>query len=270
MRVNYITLAERAIAARRYRMELPGKYIGDYVVSNFPVKADIHVMSKPYIKDELLLDTYLTRARTLDFIFDLCDPHFTDYVKEMISMAISVTVPTKRMAELVKENTGVDAVVISDPYEFPESSIKDISDKKVMWFGHPTNLKFLDVDYPVEVVTMPGVELKKNYTFTEWSMENMQKAFDRNNVVIIPSKNDFKSPNRAVEAIRQGLSVVATNDYGLDITVNQDMNLDNVKQTTPELQKYVRDNFNISVIGEKWKQLFEKVLSSTSDAVVGF
>lgn len=275
MRVNYVTLAEDSMASRRYRMELIGKYLGDYVVTEFPVKADIHVLTKPFITNPLLLDTYLTRARTLDFVFDISDPRFTDYVKEMIGMAVAVTVPTVKMAELVKEETGVIATVIQDTYEFEERPIKDISEPKVMWFGHHSNLKYLNVRYPVEVITTEGVldKVDKNYTIIPWSINNMLEAFDRNNIVVIPTEYDWKSPNRVIESIRQGMTVVASpiDSYKeFDINFSKDMGLDNLKQTTPELQKYVSDNFNIQVIGEKWKQLFEKVSSSTLDAVEGF
>jgi hypothetical protein len=275
MRVNYVTLAEDSMASRRYRMELIGKYLGDYVVTEFPVKADIHVLTKPFITNPLLLDTYLTRARTLDFVFDISDPRFTDYVKEMIGMAVAVTVPTVKMAELVKEETGVIATVIQDTYEFEERPIKDISEPKVMWFGHHSNLKYLDVRYPVEVITTEGVldKVDKNYTIIPWSIKNMLEAFDKNNIVVIPTEYDWKSPNRVIESIRQGMTVVASpiDSYKeFDINFSKDMGLDNLKQTTPELQKYVSDNFNIQVIGEKWKQLFEKVSSSTLDAAEGF
>lgn len=275
MRLNYITLASSTVASRRLRMELIGKYIGDYEITEFPVPADVYVFTKPYIKNPLLLDSYLLRAKKLDFIFDISDPRFSDYVKEMIGMAKAVTVPTSKMAELVKQETGVDAVVISDTYEYKESEIKDISDPKVMWFGHHSNLKYVNVDYPIEIVTTKDVVEKpnKNYTMTPWSLDNMKKAFDRNNIVIIPTEFQWKSPNRVVESIRQGMTVVASpiDAYKeFDINFSTDMSINNLKQTTPELQKYVRDNFNIQVIGEKWKQLFNRVSGSTLDAAEGF
>ena len=275
VKINYITLATKNIAGRRYRMERIGEYIGDYVISQFPAPADIHVMTKPFTKNELILESYLDRAKTLNFIFDISDPRFSDYTKKMMEMALAVTVPTKVMAELVKECSGIEAIIIPDTYEFDEKPIKDISEPKVMWFGHYSNLKYLDVDYPVDVLTtvLDKKTIKSNYTIIPWSIENMKSAFDRNNVVVIPSECEWKSPNRVIESIRQGLSVVASpiDSYKeFDITFNDNMNLDNIKQTTPELQKYVRDNFNISVIGDKWKQLFDRVSSSTLDVAAGF
>jgi len=280
MKINYITLASKELAARRYRMEMPGEYIGDYIVTNFPCIADVYVMGKAYTKDELLLQTYLARAKKLSFVFDLCDDIFDreehDYYRKMIMLAEKVVVPTEAMREVVIKETGIYPTVIPDPYAFDEKPIKDISEPKYLWFGHPTNLKYLEQvkHMKLEVVTTDSPETRDflkdyNCTLTEWSAENLQEAFDRNNVVLIPSddsrKNSVKSNNRVIESIRQGMSVIAhpiPSYKEFDISFD----FDKIKKTTPELQKQVRDNYNISVIGEKWK----KTLSSTLDVAEGF
>ena len=281
--INYITLADKSIAARRYRMDMIGEYIGNYKVTKFPIKADVYVMTKPYITHELLLETYRLRAKTLDYVFDISDDLFnrdvSGYIKDLVKMARVVTVPTEAMRNLVIEQTGVDAVVIPDHYEFEEKPIKDITEKKFLWYGHESNLKYLKgFKHQIEIVTHDNEYVRSfikdlKCTFTKYSKENLQKAFDRNNIVYIPSddsrKNSVKSENRVVEAVRQGLSVVA---YPLPSyeKFNISSDIEDVKQTTPELQKYVRDNFDISVIGEKWKQLFKSLSGSTLDAVEGF
>lgn len=200
----------------------------------------------------------------------------------MIGLAQAVTVPTQAMYERVLAETDVKATIISDPVEFPEGEIKDISEPKVMWFGMHTNLitiNFKDFPYPLEVVTLDRDDIRQfletrpfEITFTEWSLENLKDAFDRNNICIVPStrelKRQCKSPNRVAEAIRSGLSVVASplpSYQQFDITLEWDVRegLKDIKKTTPELQKYVRDNFDIAVIGEQWNKLFTRVLSQS-------
>jgi len=294
MKINYVTLADERLPAYRYRMKMIGEYLGDYEITKVPVEADIYVFSKPYHENEDLLSGYLNIARRKKFVFDLCDDVFVrggpvpEYTRRMVNIAQAVTVPTWKMADRVKEETGIDAVVISDPCEFPERPIKDISDPKIMWFGTSTNLitlNFMEFPYSVEVVTVDRPDIREwlnalpyETRFTEWSHKNMEEAFERNNIVIIPStlskKRQVKSVNRVAESIRSGLSVVAAPlpsylQFDKYISMDWDIRegLKNIKQTTPEAQKYVSDNFDISVIGEKWKKLFSK-LNSTSDVGV--
>jgi len=258
---------------------MPGEYLGDYEITGLPVEADIHIYSKPYHQNEMLLSMHLQLAAERTIVLDICDDIFIrkgpvpSYMRQLASMAKAVVVPTELMRERVKEETGREAVIISDPCEFPEKPIKDISEPKVMWFGTFPNLftlKDVNLEYPLEVVSArrayrPCQEIGAK--FTEWSMDNMKDAFDRNNIVIIPSVNErrlVKSSNRVIESIRSGLSVAAApipSYQQFDITLDWDMNrgIKNIKKTTPELQKYVRDNFDISVVGEQWRTLFDSI-----------
>jgi hypothetical protein len=288
LKINYVTIVNEGIPAFRYRMSRIGDYLDcEWEASTVPVKSDIYVFSKPYFKSDKLFEKHLEMASRLRFVFDICDDLFirsqslSDYTKAMIEMAEAVTVPTQAMYERVLAETDIKAEIISDPYEFPERPIKDISEPKVMWFGMHTSLRSINFEsfpYPLEVVTLDGDDVRKyldsrpyEIKFTEWSLDNLSEAFERNNICIVPStlelKNQCKSPNRVIEAIRSGLSVVASpipSYKQFDIALEWDVRkgLKDVKQTTPELQKYVRDNFDISVIGEQWNKLFTRVSQS--------
>ena len=276
MRVNYITFCDERMPAYRYRMEMPGKYIGDYEITIYPVDADIHVYSKPYHDDPYILANMIETASRSPFVFDLCDDLFwrtsnvTVYIRQMMEMAEVVTTSTEAMRELIFDQTGIDSVVISDPYEFDEKPIKDISEPKYLWFGTATNLVTLKgFNEPIEIVCQMSESVKKildslecDYTFTEWSLESMKAAFDRNNIAYIPSddsrKRSVKSPNRVVESIRQGLSVI-TDPVPSYLQFSEWISFDKPKQLVPEAQQYVRENFDISIIGEQWKNLFGSI-----------
>jgi hypothetical protein len=294
IRVNYVTLSDERMPAYRYRMAIPGRYIGDYEIGRVPIEADIHVFSKPYHTDSVLLEAYKRMASGLDYVFDICDDVFErggevpEYTRWMIRNAKAVTASTEEMAEIVSRETSIKATVISDPCEFTQKPIKDISSPKVMWFGTGTNLGMLKglIIPNLEIVCSDNNYVRRflskipyDFKFTEWSLENLEDAFDRNNIVIIPAdesrKRSVKSPNRVFESIRNGLSVVASplpsyKQFDEYITLDTDIQrgLKNVKQLTPEAQEYVHDNFDISVIGEQWKQLFKKTISSSTLDVV--
>lgn len=143
--------------------------------------------------------------------FDVCDDHFADqwadHYVSCCSRADLVTCNTPWMAERIEALTSRKAVVIPDPYEQPERPAR-VHDR-LLWFGHRENIPSLNavlpLPWPVEVVTnstAPGV--------TNWSQEAMDKAFDRAGLCIIPSTGKpGKSANRALDAIRRGLFVVA-------------------------------------------------------------
>lgn len=269
--------------AYRYRMQDIGEYLeDDYVITNSPVEADIHVFSKPYHNDWQILKTMLTYASACkNVVFDLCDDLFwremfvVDYTKDMIRNAKVVTTSCESMKELIKEQTGVDAVVIEDFTYFPKKEIKDISEPKLMWFGTKTNLSQLlrvRTDYPIEVVCQSGSDSRNimkrmlfDHTFTEWSLESMEEAFYRNNIVILPCGKDrrnlAKGHNRVSESIKSGLSVVASpipsyQEFSDQIELTEDF--ENMKFKQLKDQSCI-DRFDIKVIGEKWKNLFNQL-----------
>jgi hypothetical protein len=290
MRVNYVTPAQEDMPAVRYRMIIPGEYIGEYEISMTPVDADIHVFCKPYTQDQFILKAYYDMSRRYNYVFDVCDDVFDRegdvpaYMKAMIDGAEKVTCSTESLKSRIHEVTGRVAFVISDPYEFDEGKIKSIENPAVMWFGSEPSfdtLKNIKCDYPVEIVCKNSDRVRHNRsqlqfdnTITEWSIENMKKAFNRNNIVIIPThkknKNHnpkTKSPNRVIESIRQGMAVVAApipsyEQFSDWITLDENISLDNVKQMNPEAQKYVRENFSQEVIGEQWKNVFDLILGA--------
>jgi hypothetical protein len=293
MKINYLTIATEDMPSVRYRMKMPGEYIGDYEITSEPVDADIYVFSKPYTKDVKQLRYIADMAMARPYVYDICDDMFlkggavAEFHREMIIGAGAVTVTSSVMKNRVNEETGVNAVIIEDPVEFERGEIKSISDPKVMWFGTPVNLKtidFKDFPYELEVVTTDRADVRRfldsvNYDvkFTEWSIDAMKEAFKRNNIVIVPSTTEkfmqAKSANRVANAIYAGLSVVASpipayEQFSEYITLEWDVSAMRVKQVTTEAQDYVDSKFNISVIGEKWKTLFDSILGVDEESLM--
>lgn len=104
--------------------------------------------------------------------------------------------------------------VVPDPYEFPLKE-PHCNGVKLLWFGHGANYPSLErilpelSDYPLRVVSNRPDTI-------QWSMDIMPSEFARADIVIIPATAEYKSPNRALEAVRQGCFVVAEPHPSLD------------------------------------------------------
>lgn len=269
-------MADDRLASYRYRMQIPSRNIGyESVFSKTPVNADIHFFSKAFNPEELIMAESCSRV-----VYDLCDDWFIQNGREkrardFCELADAVTCPTSQMADRIFTETGIKATVIGDPCEFTELPPKDQDELNVLWFGHSTNLNAVEFGRykcNLEIVTSIRPKVFGNIKFTKWSMENMRLAFERNNVVIIPSKdhpsNYVKSPNRLVESLRSGLYVIASplpsyrefNEYAelvLDIPSALEKRRD--KNRVFNGQQYIRENYSPNVIGEKWNRLFSEI-----------
>jgi hypothetical protein len=78
----------------------------------------------------------------------------------------------------------------------------------------------------------------------------------------MPATAEYKSPNRAVEAIRQGCFVVSERDLGIpEIYVGnikegiEWTQTQNVNQRISKAQKFVTEEFSPKILIDKWKTL---------------
>lgn len=213
------------------------------------IKSDVIVFSKSLNNlNEDLTKTLLAGGKQV--IIDQCDNYF-DHLQHgnkyrehnitMCRLASRVITSTPRLAELIHENTGVEALVITDPVEGPRGEPKfepRFPRVKLLWFGHPGNwnslaaiipsLATLASTWPLEltVVTnaiagIPEAVVTCNANFGErlkvvlqpWTTDAVWPALDACDIVIIPSgETDFhaaKSPNRLAESLWAGRFVVA-------------------------------------------------------------
>jgi hypothetical protein len=208
-------------------------------------------------------------------VYDICDDHFNDkhgdHYRKMVDLAGIVTCSTAAMQEVIKAETGRDAIQIDDPYEFPEEEPVIKKPGRTMWFGHKSNLPSLD-GYDVHDVisnsgyTGPGL----TRVIMPWSMETMVMAFDRNQIVLIPHsddrKNAVKSPNRVVESIRMGKWVSASpirsyeqfapyaniGNVNAGIEMYNDLPDDVLITRIKAGQDYVRDRFSPETVAKQW------------------
>lgn len=219
MKVTWKAIPDEALASYRYRVRIPMEHMrADGIDATLNSRdADVVIFSKHWDKagDPVLARQLIKAGKKV--VMDICDDHFgtehRDHYIRMCDLADAVVVCTERLKERVLEETGRDAKVISDPYEYPEHPVRFINEPPVLfWHGHANNAPSLARELPrlveyqkVIVGNVPGA--------TPWSKQAVMDGFAHGDIAIIPTtntlKNQAKSPNRMVEAIRQGRFVVA-------------------------------------------------------------
>jgi hypothetical protein len=82
-------------------------------------------------------------------VYDLCDNKFDEQPEyaPCCRLADAVSVNSIQMGISVKEHTGLDAIVMPDPYERPKLDPAFSPDKelKLLWFGSQSSFKFLPI-----------------------------------------------------------------------------------------------------------------------------
>lgn len=269
MRISYCFPSSPGLASWRYRINIPARELMNKGHECWEgADGDIVYFAKHFDSEDLEIAEECSNAGQ-KVVFDCCDDHFkgpyAQHYRRMISISDAVTCPTYEMQKIVKRNTGRDAVVITDPYEYPEAEPK-APGRKLFWFGHQSNL------HTLKDLNLEGYQLGV-LTGEHWSYDNMLKGFGDTDMVIIPTNplKQYKSPNRMVEAIRQGHYVLAGpmpayEDYGMwigDLKEGADWALEHpeeVRKAILDGQKIVKEKHSPSVVAAQWESLFNKVL----------
>lgn len=204
-------------------------------------------------------------------VFDVCDDHFgghhDTHYRTWCQHADAVTCNTPAMADIIRRETGRDAIVVPDCYEQPEKPAR-IADR-LLWFGHASNLpdlrRALHLIHPHPLVVVTNSAGAKQ---TEWTPKAMDAAFDDAGMVVIPTgTKQAKSANRAVESIRRGLFVVAEPlpsyaELGIWVGNLRDgiewalSHQDEVIRRIKSSQAYVREEFSPRRVALKWLDVF--------------
>lgn len=296
--VNFVSKAGPHLASHRMRCEIPSRIINERsteissaVTSFGSPKYDVNVFSKHFAPQEMFDEVYHCKDKGSKVVFDICDNHFNRDAKiiyeRMCQLADLVTCNTFRMKEKIKQHTGRDAEIISDPITFPLLTPRVFTHGKppLLFFGHSSNLKPLfDLseelkDYEVYVISnLPDRGSKENFTFIPWDLGGVEAVIHHFPVVVIPTKGlrfwtKEKSPNRAVDAIHSGCFVITDSPeiYGeLEPYIYLGNIVDGLRyyeEHNKEIynkirdgQKFVSDKYSHEVIYNQWTTALTKVL----------
>lgn len=217
-------------------------------------RVDRFVISK-ILEGETLGAVERLVARGSQVLIDVCDDRFDDRNPESCSLRGSIVTAgravasTEPMRELILAKTGIDAPVVSDPYEYSseaaELPVVVPRPLKLLWFGAPMNLEHLMHEmpalhefgssmHPLRLVLVtssldnpqPLEDLKRQFKthnqrfrhlferrLVDWSIQSTWRELAACDIVLIPSddsdRSRVKSPNRLIESIMAGKLAVA-------------------------------------------------------------
>lgn len=272
MSISFCHYGNENMASYRYRCQMPAQELG--VEINNP-KADVLIFSKPSEEDI----PYLVQAREegRKVIADFCDMHFhLPHYALMLKESDVLTCPTQWFAESLREMNGVEALVVHDPYEYPEV-IPHCAGNHLLWFGHGLNIDSLIRVAPL-IVGYPMAIVSNVEGMIPWSKSNLLEQFLKADIVVMPETAPYKSANRTVESIRQGCFVVAEPHPAINAIPG--IWIGNIKEgiewashnqseantRTRLAQDYVREKYSLPTQGFAWRKAIQRALSSSTSA----
>lgn len=272
MTVSFIHRGDRSMASFRYRAEAPQSWLGGAMND---LSADTLVFSKPQPNE--VVEVIEARQRGQRVIIDYCDDHFGRFPHylSLLRIADEFTCPTEVMRERLRGLGAGTVTAIPEAYEYARLD-PHCSGSRLLWFGHRVNMHSLArilpslVGHDIKVVSnAPGC--------IPWSVEAVQRELSEADIVVLPSSADYKSPNRAVEAIQQGCFVVAEPHPALARFPIWKGNIgegvewaskhqDEANSMTLTAQLFVETHYSPPTLASAWKRLLMAPSHSTSDA----
>jgi hypothetical protein len=234
-------------ASTRYRLLLPAHAIPGSKVTYLGAAANRRTLLERFAGAEavvlgkfvdaplgtLALDLAAAlRKAGVRVIVDFSDDHFNDpvlgpFYRALANAADGVVAATPGLAETVKEHTPVPVTAITDPVEGKRGAARETVRRppRLLWFGHPNNLRTLAFGMPqierrcpdaqLTIMTAPGAEgSSPQLRIRDWSLEALFEELRECDAVIIPSdpqdpRKAVKSPNRFTESLWAGRFVLA-------------------------------------------------------------
>lgn len=287
MKINFVSHASETLASHRMRVLKPVELLNKAgLEASWSSEADSDanvVVFQKHMNPQYDLFMMLLLRDTSKIVFDICDDHFdgnlAGYYKEACSRADVVTVNSKNLQERVKQETGIDAVIVKDPITFPHKPPLTLKDKvinpRLLWFGHASNIGPLEeiaykVEDPLTIISNIAIDSQKKLVDTRiWEPNLVEDVIDKYSFVLIPlaENKQNKNTNRAVDALVSGRFVIADSErvYGElkdfiwigDILEGIEWAKNNPEEVIKKVklgQEYVMEAYGDAVISSQWIQ----------------
>lgn len=255
--ISFIHRGGPNMASYRYRAEIPARTL---VAKLNAYPADIMIFAKPMPGDPEL--ARLCKLQKSKIVADFCDDHFDEPIyQQMLDIADVVTCSTPKLAERLD----CDSHIVPDCFEFQEEA-PHCNGRNLLWFGHAVNYQ------SIAKLNIEGVRIVCNKEgCIPWSLLTMREEFARADIVLLPRTADYKSPNRAIEAIRQGCFVVAEphpalRDFPIWIGDIQEgiewaaSNPDQANAMTKQAQAFVSEWYSPAMQAAAWRKALAEFL----------
>lgn len=272
MNIVYIHRGGENMASYRYRTQIPAKELeDDYAVSINSGEADIVIFSKPVKEDIEIART--CRNDGTKVIVDYCDNHFNhstqgQIYREMANISDMVVCNSKEMRNIIYTETGKEAYQIDDPYE-QERMPPHAEGENYLWFGHQLNIPEI-IPWIGKVPNLAVCTGQNNQlvNYIPWSQENLKHALENSNIVFLPQKAQYKSPNRLINSIMAGCFVISHDKEFREFTWtgNPYTGFQWVRAFKNDLntlvsngQDYIEKFYSPKVIGQQWKTMLKAI-----------
>jgi len=271
--ISFCHYGSPRMASYRYRCLIPAHELGATI--NDP-SADVLVFCKPHEQDARYVQLAKGDGRAV--VVDICDLHMElPHYEYMVRAADVVTCPTQWMADYLRDDYGVEAVIVPDPYEYPELT-PHCNGANLLWFGHGSNADSLLRVMP----TLGDYSLKVVSNFEgaiPWSLENLEREPGAADIVIMPETAPYKSGNRTIEAIRSGCFVVAEPHPAINAISGiwignikkgiewAQQNLRAANSRTQMAQEFIKNTYSPQTQANAWRTAIQKALSSSTSVV---
>lgn len=281
--LSYAITNKNLLACERYRAGLIGlqlQKLGVNVAAEVPPRSDINVFMKHWKKNEgIMMDCPGIK------VFDVCNDHFNTHRDHLYRNAIEsadyVTCNTQYTKERIFCETGVEATMIPDPYEYEERPAKVSFETlpKICWFGHGANIREAEsVPIPQhdgetsEIAIVSSEDCSHLMGYQPWSVAAVSRWVQWADLVVLPISphNVARSANRTLNALRLGRFVIsnpmpAYHDLykfmwigaGLKSGIRWAfMNQEEAQKRIIAGQNYIRDTYSPKAIAMRWHQFF--------------
>lgn len=203
---------------------------------NYGERADVLIFQKVYVQPDY--DFPITYPFIK--ILDVCDPDWLEDmpIKQTVDAVDAVTVPTKALADFIKQMTDKPVRVIKDRFDLTEfpSKVKTHQGKakKLVWFGYSHNARklkgamnaIIDLDLSITIISNKDPSLlgwaesikmkKENYEFINYDPDTVYYDLSNFDIAVLPEGGEpvdrFKSENKDIIANLCGLPVAKTRD----------------------------------------------------------
>lgn len=158
----------------------------------------------------------------IPLVVDICDNHFdtqdhrSAFIRELTELSDLVVVNTRLMADMVRDKTGKTAVVIGDPCEVMRAPPRFVPRKPIrfLWFGHPSNLKYLYLELPnlVDLTSEIPVAFSVATTPNQGLIQELAKITHRHQPAFSATLIPWQSPKTTWRTLKECDLVIIPGD----------------------------------------------------------
>jgi hypothetical protein len=292
-----------SIRLRTYVSTLNSKNFTFTFGENMPIETDVLVIGKIGnfdLKkrslnwfDQIKLASISKRKVILDYTDNhlMMNSPFTNFYKAILPYISTVITPSEKMSYLFSNFWRGQIITIYDSIEIDNIPWRDKTGKKILWFGHATNINYLldfvqnnfslIKNHSLNIISnqigidyfMKHNDNKLDLKTRLWSKETLIKESLSCDICIIPSNKESirkqgVGHNRLITAFALGMPTIATSlpsysifeDYFIDIESKEKIKiLDNPNILKPSLiqaQKNIVPLFKNKTLCKKWQKIF--------------